>query len=131
MGFGAEYASMNSLILVIDTAHRTARVIIADGEKILGVKTWENTPKVGTDLLIYSEELLKEVGKITSDITRVGVHAGPGSFALLRTGIGTATILAQAASAELVEAQGETDEELAQSARAANPVASIEQKYNS
>ena len=120
---------MSELILIIDTAHPTARVVLADEEKMLAVKEWENTPKVGTDVLVYIDELLRDVGKAKADITRVGVHAGPGSYALLRTGIGTATILAQAIRAQLVAVDGETLEELVQSARTEGGVTSIKPKY--
>lgn len=120
---------MNSLILIIDTAHPTARVVLADEEEALGVKEWENTPKVGTDVLVCIDEVLQQAGKEKKDIARVGVHAGPGSYALLRTGIGTATILAQAIGAQLVAVEGEASEELVQSAKNATPTASIEPKY--
>lgn len=121
---------MSELILIIDTAHPTARVVLVDEEKTLGVKEWENTPKVGTDVLVYIDEVLQQAGKEKKDITRVGVHAGPGSYALLRTGIGTATILAQAIGAQLVAVEGEAPEELVQSAKNATPAASIEPKYS-
>lgn len=117
------------LILIIDTAHPTARVILADGEKVLGLREFTNTPKVGTDLLIYIEELLIEHKIDKANLTRIGVHAGPGSYGLVRTGIVTATLLAQAVGAELVEAEGETEEELVESAREAKAVTSLEAKY--
>lgn len=120
---------MSECILIIDTAHPTARVVLVDEEKTFAVKEWENTPKVGTDVLVYIDELLRDVGKVKADITRVGVHAGPGSYALLRTGIGTATILAQAIGAQLVAVEGEAPEELVQSAKNATPTTSIEPKY--
>lgn len=120
---------MNSCILIIDTTHPTARVMLVDDEKTLGIREWTNTPKVGTDLLMYIDELLHECGFEQSDITRVAVHSGPGSYGLVRTGIVTATILAQAIEAQLVEAQGETTDELIENARKASPVVSIEAKY--
>lgn len=120
---------MNSCILIIDTAHPTARIMLVDDEKTLGTCEWANTPRVGTDLLVYIDELLGECHFEKSDITRVAVHSGPGSYGLVRTGIVTATILAQAIGAELVETQGETADELIAYARKASPVASIEAKY--
>ncbi|MEK7500296.1 MAG: hypothetical protein AAB649_06900 [Patescibacteria group bacterium] len=119
----------NSLTLIIDTAHPTARVILADNEKVLGIREFTNTPKVGTDLLLYIEELLIEVKKDKESITRISVHAGPGSYGLVRTGIVTATIFAQAISAELVEITGETVDELVESARGARAVGSVEARY--
>ena len=121
---------MNKLILIIDTAHPTARIIFADGETILGKREWENTPKVGTDLLMNIEELLEELGKQKADITRVAVHAGPGSYGLVRTGIVTATILAQAIGSELVAVSGDTVQEVVLSARTGEKVDAVEPKYN-
>lgn len=120
---------MNSLILIIDTAHPTARVVLVSEKKVLGVREWENTPKVGTDVLENIEGLLLECGKALQDITRVAVHSGPWSFGLLRTGIGTAATLAQTLHAELVETCGDTVEEMVDAAQNATPVASIEPKY--
>ncbi len=116
-------------MLIIDTAHPTARVVIADERKIVGLREWPNTPNIGVDLLVYIEELLQSLGKGKKDITRIAVHSGPGSYGLVRTGIVSATILAQATGAELVEVQGETEEELIKSARNASPNTGIEPKY--
>ncbi len=121
---------MQSLILIIDTAHPTARVSIADECSILGKREWKNTPKVGTDLLMSIEELLQELGKQKTDITRVAVHAGPGSYGLVRTGIVTGTVLSQAVGAELVGASGDSEEELVQSARNGEVIDSVEPKYS-
>ena len=96
-----------NLTLIIDTAHPTARVVIIDEKKVLGSREFTNTPKVGTDLLVYIEELLKELEIDKKSLTKVAVHAGPGSYGLVRTGIVTATILAQSVGAEFVEVTGE------------------------
>lgn len=119
----------NSLILIIDTAHPTARIILVDDEKILGTREWVNTPKVGTDLLVYSDELLKECECVKSSLTRIAVHTGPGSYGLVRTGIITATMLAQALGAQMVEVNGETAEELVETAQKAIPTAFLEARY--
>lgn len=105
------------IILVIDTAHPTARVILADDEKMLGMREWPNTPRVGTDVLVYIEEVLQEATLEKTDIARIAVHAGPGSYGLVRTGIVTATILAQAVGAQMVKIQGESTSELIENAR--------------
>src|SRR5258708_29089058 len=97
------------LILIIDTAHPIARIIMADEHVILGKREWENTPKVGTDVLTHIDELLQEIGKDKESITRVAVHAGPGSYGLVRTGIVTATVFAQSVDAELVAVVGDSE----------------------
>lgn len=120
---------MQLVTLSIDTAHPTARIILADGEAVVAFREWQNTPTVGTDLLIYIDEVLHEAGVDKKGLQRIAVHPGPGSYGLVRTGIGTATMLAQAIGAELVETQGETVDELVEHTRKASPVASIEAKY--
>ena len=89
-------------MLIIDTVHPTGGVILADSEKTLATREWPNTPKVGTDLLTYIEEVLQEVGVEKTSLARIAVHSGPGSYGLVRTGIVTATILAQSIGAELL-----------------------------
>lgn len=121
--------SETNFILIIDTAHPTAAVFVADDKQVLGKKEWANTPKVGTDLLVCIEELLQELKIDKTSLTRIGVHAGPGSYGLVRSGIVTATILAQAISAELVEVTGETEDALVESARTAEAVVAVEAKY--
>lgn len=97
----------DALALIIDTAHPTAAVFVTDGKKVLGKKEWANTPKAGTDLLVRIEELLKELKIDKTSITKIAVHVGPGSYGLVRTGIVTATILAQTIGAEILEIAGE------------------------
>lgn len=118
------------LILIIDTAHPTARIILADDKKTLAMRQWPNTPKVGTDLLVYIDELLQECGFAKTDLARIAVHSGPGSYGLVRTGIVTGTILAQAVGADLIEAQGELVDEIVENVKGATPVTSIKPKYN-
>lgn len=120
---------MKSLTLIIDTAHPTARIILCDASAIFGSREWENTPKVGTDLLLYIDEVLQEADKEKADIMRVAVHAGPGSYGVLRSGITTATILAQALGAELAETQGETVEEMVEHARGTEAVVAVSVRY--
>ncbi|MCE9643151.1 MAG: hypothetical protein K8Q97_02370 [Candidatus Andersenbacteria bacterium] len=120
---------MKQLILIIDTAHPRARIICADDTTVLGKREWENTPKVGTDLLVHIGGLLEELGKQKTDITRVAVHAGPGSYGLVRTGIVTTTILAQAIGAELAVVSGDSEEDVVKSARTGEKVDAVEPKY--
>lgn len=119
-----------NLILIIDTAHPTARIVLGNSEKILGTREWMNTPHVGTDLLVYIEELLTECGQKKENISRIGVHPGPGSYGLVRMGIVTATILAQGIGAELVGISNETPEEARQEALQLSSISSIEPKYS-
>lgn len=119
------------MTLIIDTAHPTARIILVEGDTVAGVREWANTPRVGVELLIYIQEVLDEAGLEMASVTRIAVHAGPGSYALLRTGIVSATILAQTLGAQLVGISGDTVDEYVENSRLASPVASIEVKYAS
>lgn len=115
--------------LIIDTAHPTARVLLVKDGSIIAKREWENTPKVGTELLIYIDEILKEVEIGKENLKRIAVHTGPGSFGLVRTGITTATLLTQAAGAELVGIVGDTEEELLAHAQAGTPTQTIKPRY--
>lgn len=119
-----------SLLLIIDTAHPTARVTLADNASVLAMREWVNTPQVGTDLLLCIQEVFQGVGQKVDHISRIGVHAGPGSYGLVRMGIVTATLLAQASGAELVSISEEGRDEAVEEARKLPPVSIIEPKYS-
>jgi tRNA threonylcarbamoyladenosine biosynthesis protein TsaB len=59
-------------------------------------------PGHGQQLLGLIDEVTGRAGVATSDVDRIAVGVGPGSFTGLRIGIATARGLAQAAGAELV-----------------------------
>lgn len=89
------------MTLFIDITKKEARVELRRGEEILGVRTWENTPSVGRDLLEHISEMLFERNTYLRDVKKIVVNPGPGHFSALRTGIVTATMLAFATGAEL------------------------------
>jgi tRNA threonylcarbamoyladenosine biosynthesis protein TsaB len=59
-------------------------------------------PGHGTRLLALADDLLRTAGVDWSDLGRIGVGTGPGTFTGLRIGVSTARALAQATGAELV-----------------------------
>ncbi len=84
---------MNKVVLLIDTSSREAiRVAVdIDGErfeKVSGVQG-TNAQKV----LPMLESLLKEHNLAISDISRINVNQGPGSFTGLRVGMSIANTL--------------------------------------
>ena len=73
-------------------------------------------PAHAAQLLTLCAELLSEAGLGWSDVERIGVGVGPGTFTGLRIGVATARALAQACGAQLVPVS--TLEALADGARA-------------
>jgi len=96
-------------ILLIDTSTRTARVGLIQDEQLTDITEWESTPELGKKLLEVVDELLKKHGLKLEEVERVAVHRGRvgSSFMSLRTGIVTATMLAQALGAELVAVESD------------------------
>lgn len=81
------------LVLALDTATTVATVALVDGE-LLGERT--STPR---RLLADVDELLAAAGRTPSDVERIAVGTGPGSFTSLRMGLVTARALSLALDA--------------------------------
>lgn len=94
------------MILVFDTA--TMATVVACGEPNGDSAELRHDPVAGErpahtpQLLTLAREVLRTRGASFSDVTRIGVGVGPGSFTGLRVGVSTARSLALATGAELV-----------------------------
>ena len=78
------------LILAFETSAKAASVTLHDGEKLLG-ESYQNTGLTHSQtLMVMAEDLLKQCGKTSSDVTAVAVAEGPGSFTGVRIGVAAA-----------------------------------------
>jgi len=118
-----------SYLLVIDTAHPEARVVLVKDGDVVGTREWENGKQVGIDLLKYVDEVLDEIGIELDDVERIAVHVGPGGYSSLRAGIVTAQMLAMTGEKELVEVVSGSIEEMAEEAVEHSPVEVITPRY--
>ena len=78
------------LILSFETSAKAAGVALHDGEKLLA-EAYQNTGLTHSQtLMVMAEDLLKQCGLTSVDVTHVAVAAGPGSFTGVRIGVAAA-----------------------------------------
>lgn len=92
------------MILLLDTSTPVCKLSLVDGEGRYD-DTWQADRTLAKGLLQYIHSKLQEHNKIWSDITGIGVFAGPGSFTGLRIGL---TVLNTLASSEHIPIVGST-----------------------
>ena len=82
------------LILAFETSAKAASVALHDGQKLLA-ESYQNTGLTHSQtLMVMAEDMLKQCGYRTEDVTAVAVAAGPGSFTGVRIGVAAAKGLA-------------------------------------
>lgn len=89
-------------LLLLDTAQTQARVVLTRGEDLVAERVWKFDPRHGPHVLAVIEQVLQTAGVAVSEVTRVAVVCGPGHWSLMRSGVVTALMLAEAIGAELV-----------------------------
>ncbi len=78
------------LILAFETSAKAASVALLDQNKLLG-ESYQNTGLTHSQtLMVMAEDILKQCGKVVSDVTAVAVAEGPGSFTGVRIGVAAA-----------------------------------------
>ena len=78
------------LLLAFETSAKAASVALTEGGKLLG-ESYQNTGLTHSQtLMVMAEDLLKQCGKKTTDVTAVAVAEGPGSFTGVRIGVAAA-----------------------------------------
>ena len=78
------------LTLAFETSAKAASVALTENGKLLG-ESYQNTGLTHSQtLMVMAEDLLKQCGKKTDDVTAVAVAEGPGSFTGVRIGVAAA-----------------------------------------
>lgn len=86
------------MILSIDTCLGASSVAIVEGERVLAARSEPMTRGHQERIGILAREAAAEAGVAFSDLDRIGVTVGPGSFTGLRVGLAFAKGLATALS---------------------------------
>jgi tRNA threonylcarbamoyladenosine biosynthesis protein TsaB len=89
-------------LLALDTSTAWASVALYDGRNVLSEETWHAQRRHGDELFPTIERVLSQARKKISDVDRVAVATGPGSFTGLRVAIAAALGIARGAGAALV-----------------------------
>ena len=78
------------LILAFETSAKAASVALLEGNKLLS-ESYQNTGMTHSQtLMVMAEDMLKQCGKVSSDVDAVAVAEGPGSFTGVRIGVAAA-----------------------------------------
>lgn len=94
-------------LVLIDTSKKEAVVGLVDDQEVVVEKRWQADRQLGRELLEKLDEMLGEVGWKLEELDRVAVHQGPGHYSALRTGVVTATMLAESLGKGLVSVDGD------------------------
>jgi len=86
------------MILSIDTCLGASAVAILDGDRMLAARSEPMTRGHQERIGVLARQVALEAGVTFSDLTRIGVTVGPGSFTGLRVGLAFAKGLATALS---------------------------------
>jgi len=97
--------SVSEYILFIDTAGGRCKVAVFNDQKLLSEKNWQGNRDLSETLLVQIEKLLKSCKLKLSDLSRIAVNLGPGSYTGLRIGITTANFLAWSLGIQIVSSE--------------------------
>jgi len=87
-------AALENLVLYLDTANDETKIAVFDSSKLIGKKQWNGRGDLSETLLVKIEEQLKENQVKLSQLEKIAVNPGPGSYTGLRIGIISANFLA-------------------------------------
>lgn len=92
-----------SLILAIETASLACSVALFEGEKVIAHRHDIGPSYVHAErLLPFIDEVLRDAGIASKDLSAIAVSAGPGSYTGLRIGVATAKGLCHALEIPLI-----------------------------
>ena len=89
-------------LLALDTSTAWASVALYDGRAVLAEETWHAQRRHGDELFPTIERVLAGARQSLSDVDRVAVATGPGSFTGLRVAIAAAQGIARGTGAAMV-----------------------------
>lgn len=94
------------MIVLLDSSTSVCQLTLIDGD-LVKKYDWQADRTLAKKLLGFLSEKLGENGKTWSDITGIGVFAGPGSFTGLRIGITVMNTIANAEAVSIVAGRGD------------------------
>jgi tRNA threonylcarbamoyladenosine biosynthesis protein TsaB len=100
------------MILLLDTSTPTCYVTLLSHDQIFR-NEWQAGRGLAKGLLGYLKDELMSSGAAFSDLTGIGVYAGPGSFTGLRIGITVANTIASSQDIPIVGETGDDWQERA------------------
>lgn len=92
---------MDKLILAIETSIKNGSLSLLDGTDEIDVWIGDNSTSRSEDLLPQIVNLLNRNGILLSQLSKIAVSTGPGSFTGLRVGLATAKALRLASDCQL------------------------------
>lgn len=95
------------IILALRTDKLESEIKLYNDETCLGQITWEAHRALAETLHLKIQALLKEQGKVWSDIAGIVAYRGPGSFTGLRIGLSVGNALAYANNVPIVGTTGD------------------------
>jgi tRNA threonylcarbamoyladenosine biosynthesis protein TsaB len=95
------------LVLCIRTDQSTAEIYLYLNNKKIAEYKWQAHRRLADTLLKEIDNLLKSVNKELSDLEKIAIYKGPGSFTGLRIGISVANALGYSLDVPVVAHGGE------------------------
>jgi tRNA threonylcarbamoyladenosine biosynthesis protein TsaB len=89
-------------LLILETSSAIAQVAVAEGPRLLGIRSLEESRRHARDLTPAVAEVLTGLGWKPRDLDGILVNRGPGSYTGLRVGIMSAKTLAYATGSALL-----------------------------
>jgi len=90
------------MILFIDTSKPETKIALYKKSLLLAQKTWLSAKNQSEELLFEIDKLLKQNRVKKSDLKKILVVNGPGSYTGLRVGLSTANMLAYSLQIEII-----------------------------
>ena len=95
------------LMLALRTDKPLAELYLYEDDTLLDALKWEAHRKLAETIHQQIDALLVQQGRTLSDVEKIGVYEGPGSFTGLRIGISVANTLAYSLDTPIVSGEGE------------------------